>query len=52
MQHAFDLCLQGMLTEAAKERRVNETIEYLEQMIGHTVAYWHIDEGQYAYFDL
>lgn len=41
----FNAVLQTLLDEAAIAGRQQETLAFLEQMIGQKDAYWHIEEG-------
>ena len=41
----FDIVVQSLLDEAARENRSEQTLSFLEQMISHSEIYWKIEEG-------
>lgn len=41
----FDAVLQALLDDAAMAGRQQETLAFLEQMIGQKYTYWHMEEG-------
>lgn len=41
----FEMAVSGIISEAQKTGRTEQTIAYLEQMIGHTPEYYRIDDA-------